>query len=247
MSLRAISILLASIVVLTHLHGVDVWISDLAYDFGTKSWLIDHTDSEWRTVLYDGPKALLILFALILIAMVIVPTKRAARLFSRREALFVIICLAVVPGVVGMIKQNSGVSCPYSIEHYGGSVANSLGEAHLSSIRNRTQVVGCWPSGHTSGGFALLALAFLGRSTNTRTTLALGSLTLGSAMGVYQVLRGAHFASHILLTLCIALLLIALVQRLLPPGAPYRNAPSPLSLKNFRPQFDGFSTTRTSN
>lgn len=119
-----------------------------------------------------------------------------------------------------MIKQNSGVSCPYSIQRYGGSVADSLGDFQTSSYRRRESVVGCWPSGHASGGFALLALAFLSRSRRIRTIFALTGLVAGSSMGIYQVLRGAHFPSHILLTLIISLLTIRVVALLYPPLAP---------------------------
>jgi membrane-associated PAP2 superfamily phosphatase len=217
LSLRYIAAIAISIVLLTQLHGVDLWISDAAYDFSSGSWTIDHATSVWRNLLYDGPKALLILFALVLIGIVTFSPKKLAIFINRREAAFLLICLAVGPGVVGAIKHHSGVSCPYSIQRYGGEVPDSLGRLHISTGQSGESVVGCWPSGHASGGFALLALAFLPRSRRVRTTLLLTSLTAGSATGVYQVLRGAHFASHILITLCICLLLIGVVASLFPP------------------------------
>ena len=232
------TILVAMIIALTQLHSVDIWISDRAYDFASGSWIIDHANSTWRVFLYDGPKALLVLFGIFLIGIAVVPVKKISRFINRREAVFLLLCLAVVPGAVGIIRSNSGVSCPYSIERYGGSVADTLGQAHISSPQFRDQVSGCWPSGHVSGGFALLALAFLGRPTVVRRRIFVTALTTGTVMGVYQVLRGAHFASHILVTLCIAILLISLVEKLMPPVA--RKSPGVLLryFRHYRPHFD---------
>jgi len=214
------AIALLAIVTLTQIHAADVWISDAAYGFGSNSWLIDHEVSVWRWVLYDGPKAFLIVLALVLVVTAAWRTSIPNGLLARREAFFLFLCLAVVPGVTGVIKQNSGVSCPYVIERYGGVVADSVAQVHITSFRDRDSIIGCWPSGHASGGFALLALAFLPRSRKARIKLALPGLVAGTAMGIYQVLRGAHFASHIAVTLCVAVLLISLVSAAFPlsPG-----------------------------
>lgn len=219
MSIRNIvAIAFLAMVMLTQLHSADVWLSDAAYDFDSSSWLIDHTASVWRSIFYDGPKALLIVLGLILVVISAWRTNPASSLHTRREALFLFLCLAIVPGVTGAIKQNSGVSCPYAIERYGGIVADVFGEARITSYQDRDSITGCWPSGHASGGFALLALAFLRRPRKTKLKLALPGLAAGSAMGIYQILRGAHFASHIAVTLCAAILLISLVSTAFPPS-----------------------------
>ncbi len=218
MSWRLAAALIVAIVALLQLHALDIAISDYAYDFDSSTWLVDHTNGKWRYLFYDGPKALLVLFALVLIALAAGSLSRLSRYINRREAIFLFLCLAVVPGVIGTIKHNSGVSCPYAIQRYGGDAPDSFGRLHINYHQAGDSVVGCWPSGHASGGFALLALAFLPRTRRVRVTLAVSILVAGGLMGTYQVLRGAHFTSHILVTLCMSWLLIGAISSVFPPG-----------------------------
>lgn len=218
-------------VILTQFEGLDVGLSDYFYNETTRSWPIEHATSNWRIALYDGPKALFILLWLLLIGFALCPGRFrsskhiAEKYLSHREALFLILCLSVVPSTVGIIKKNSGVSCPYAMERYGGKAIDSSGHFHANSFALRDDVVGCWPSGHASGGFALIGFVFLARSRRIRTRLAVTSLTTGSAMGTYQVLRGAHFISHIIITLCAAIILISIIYIVFPP-APSRSRSS---------------------
>lgn len=214
---KAVAIVAVVITVLSQLHALDTWISDTAYDVESHAWMIDHATSAWRFILYDGPKRLIILIGLLLVLYSVWPVRIASRILARREAIFLLICLALVPTVIGAIRQNSGVACPYSIQRYGGELSDHVAYSSISSFRNRAQIVGCWPSGHVSGGFALLGFAFLCRLRNTRIKFAIASVTAGASMGVYQILRGAHFASHIAITLCIAFLLISTISTVYPP------------------------------
>jgi membrane-associated PAP2 superfamily phosphatase len=70
---------------------------------------------------------------------------------------------------------------------------------------------GCWPSGHASGGFALLCLGWLGRRRVAQRWLLVPGIVAGFTMGTYQIARGAHFASHVLVTGLISVLLIQLI------------------------------------
>ncbi|MDR2512737.1 MAG: phosphatase PAP2 family protein, partial [Puniceicoccales bacterium] len=73
-----------------------------------------------------------------------------------------------------------------------------------------------FPAAHASGGFALMALAMLARNRRNQILLVTLGITLGWAMGFYQMLRGAHYLSHTLVTWCIAALIITLLAKLLP-------------------------------
>lgn len=71
----------------------------------------------------------------------------------------------------------------------------------------------CWPAGHASGGFALLAFRLLAGDPQRRrlvTGLALGA---GWWMGGYQMLKGAHFISHTLVTLSLSVAIAAIAER----------------------------------
>jgi membrane-associated PAP2 superfamily phosphatase len=224
---------LLAIAALTRFPGVDIWLSDRAYDFSLGTWAIDHSSSMWRPVLYEGPKALIIAFALALIAIVIRPTWLKRLRLSRREAIFLLLGLALVPATVGLVRDHSGVACPRALQRYGGEVENDFGHIDSMQFMQDDRPGDCWPSGHASGGFALLGLAFLNRSKRTRVQFAVLSLSVGGAMGFYQVLHGAHFASHIAITLLLALALIQAIRLVMPErsiersGFRYDSAPAP--------------------
>lgn len=200
-----------AIVAVTQLSAFDLWLSDHAYDFDLGRWAIDHSSSVWRPVFYDGPKALIIAFGLALIASIARPAWLLKLQLSHREAVFLLVCLATVPGMVGLVRQHSGVSCPRALQHYGGRIEDKFGQVDAVGFLQEARPGKCWPSGHASGGFALLCLAFLSRARQARLRFAIFGLGVGSAMGVYQVLRGAHFASHIIVTMLMA---VALIQGL---------------------------------
>lgn len=197
-----------AVIVVSQLNAFDIWLSDHAYDFELAAWAIDHSSSIWRPILYDGPKALIIVFGLFLIAAIVRVTWLSGLRLSRREAVFLLLCLAIVPAIVGLTREHSGVTCPRDLQHYGGQVDDDFGHVNPLVIFRDTRPGSCWPSGHVSAGFALLCLAFLDRKRRTRLQFAVFSLSVGGAMGAYQILRGAHFVSHIVITLLIALMLI---------------------------------------
>lgn len=206
---------LLAIAAVVQMSAIDIWLSDSVYDFALNHWMIDHSSSIWRPFLYEGPKVLIIAFGLVIIATVARPEWLPLLGFSRREAIFLFLCLAAVPAVVGVVREYSGVSCPRVLQQYGGQIENRFGQVEFSRFFDGEQTGKCWPSGHASGGFALLALSFLCRSRRTRlafTALAIGT---GAAMGAYQVFRGAHFASHIVVTMLLSLVLISLLRIML--------------------------------
>ncbi|WP_112991693.1 phosphatase PAP2 family protein [Herminiimonas fonticola] len=101
---------------------------------------------------------------------------------------------------ISFLKATSIHACPWDIEMYGG---------HLPWLPLFTQLTThivpghCWPGGHASGGFALVAGYFSfkeDRPAWARMFLITG-LVFGFVMGFVQIVRGAHFLSHNLWTL----------------------------------------------
>lgn len=205
-----------AIAAVTQLTAFDLWLSDHAYDFDLGNWAIDHGNSIWRPFFYEGPKALIIAFALALVASIVRPAWLLRLRISRKEAVFLLLCLATVPAVIGLVRQHSTVSCPRALQYYGGQVEDKFGHVDGSRFFQEVRPGGCWPSGHASGGFALLCLAFLNRARRTRLQFAILGLGVGGAMGVYQVLWGAHFASHVVVTMLMALVLIQGLRLVMP-------------------------------
>lgn len=110
-----------------------------------------------------------------------------------------LITVAVLFGLgaltVGVLKATSHHSCPWDLMEYGGKAISYplFGQVPDGSGPGR-----CFPGGHASSGFAVMALFFL--FYRERPTLAWCCLAAGAALGLImgygQVMRGAHFFSH---------------------------------------------------
>lgn len=111
---------------------------------------------------------------------------------------------------VPALKRLSATSCPWDVVDYGGAVP-------WVSHWAWTVVDGgpghCFPSGHAVTAFAFLVPALAGRRAHPRAARrALAAvLAAGFAFGAVQMLRGAHYLSHVLWSgwLCAALAVAA--------------------------------------
>ena len=115
-----------------------------------------------------------------------------ARHLPRAGVGAVLLNLVAVPA----LKRSATTSCPWDLAAFGGSAryvshwdwgVPDLGPGH------------CFPSGHAVAGFAFIALYFVWRHNapaKARRWL-LYALSTGLAYGTAQVLRGAHFVSHV--------------------------------------------------
>ena len=99
-------------------------------------------------------------------------------------ALYLFLCLAAGPGLVAVGKHWSAVDCPWDLARYGGTP--ELAGGH------------CFPSGHSSGAFALFAFYFLLRERQPRAAVAAlaAALAAGILFAWVQWARGAHFPTH---------------------------------------------------
>ncbi len=194
-------------------HPFDLQVADLVFEPQTASWPVAHEAGWLRASFYDGPKLLLVIFGLALLLAVLSPRLLGAQPLPKATLRFLFLCMLLVPAVTGLVKSASGVSCPYAIERFGGLMPDANSAFSVAGFANSQRSDGCWPSGHVSGAFALLGLVLLPIPRRRLVTTAI--LFAGFSMGAYQVARGAHFVSHIAVSLCIAIIVIALLQRLL--------------------------------
>ncbi|QQQ52612.1 phosphatase PAP2 family protein [Pseudomonas syringae] len=120
--------------------------------------------------------------------------------FARRHRLdffFVIVAFALSTGMIHYLKSHTSVYCPVETTLYGGS------QAHIEWFRNfnllhEAGAGRCWPGGHASSAFSLLALYFVARRycwQHSKILLAV-ILLLGMIYGTTRVLQGWHFMSH---------------------------------------------------
>ena len=116
----------------------------------------------------------------------------------RRLLVFLLLAMALSPLSVALLNAASSRQCPWDIEEFGGSVAyNGLFERPAPGAPPGH----CFPAGHASTGFALMAFYFtahaLRRRQAARYALLL-TLLAGLVLGFGRVIQGAHFASDVL-------------------------------------------------
>jgi membrane-associated PAP2 superfamily phosphatase len=126
------------------------------------------------------------------------PVLRFAR-DHRRDFLFVVVAFAICTGVIHFLKSHTSVYCPIETTLYGGKIAHVEWYENFQLFREAGDGR-CWPGGHASGGFTMLALYFVARRYQWRFSKAVmyGSLLLGFVYGTTRVLQGWHYMSHTL-------------------------------------------------
>lgn len=183
---------------------------------GRHSWLLED-------FLHDRVKQAVIVIGVLAIAGFLVsllPTRLAR---WRRSLGYLVLALGVSTSIVTPLKALTGVHCPWSLTDFGGQETFTP----LLAERAPTLKPGrCWPGGHASAGFSLLALFFVLRDRRPRLArYALGlALGLGTVMSLGRVMQGAHFLSHNLWTLlfdwtiCLACYRLLLYRRAATPA-----------------------------
>lgn len=179
--------------------AVDFRLAQSFFDPSTQSFplketpllsIVGHTALKWF--------ALTIWLACLLLA---IASSWVPRLRSWRRPLVLFVLMAGCSSLaVAFLKASSPHSCPWDLAAFGGDAQWFPLFGPLSELPGPGR---CWPGGHASGGFALVAGYFALRTSRrhwARWSLAIG-LGLGAFMSAVQMARGAHFLSHNLWTL----------------------------------------------
>jgi len=204
---------LAVVLVVFELTLLDLAIQDHLYDFAQHRWIVDGNEPVGRLLFYHGPKAAVFAVGAVLLALLFGPARWRERLrFDRRGLAVAVLTLATLPALAGLGKNFTNVFCPSDLRRYGGRVpyvalCGDYPEGDRPAERGH-----CFPAGHASGGFALIGLMWLRGSRSWRRGALLLGLAAGAWMGGYQMLKGAHYLSHTLVTLALAFV-VALAWR----------------------------------
>src|SRR5690606_28600525 len=126
--------------------------------------------------------------------------KLALLKIPRRDLFVAVLTIATAPALVALGKATTDTFTPAQIRRYGGEVPYVKVIEHYPPGDHPAKRGRGFPAGHASGGFALLALAGLASSRRGRATGIAMGLTFGIVMGTYQMLKGAHYLSHTLVT-----------------------------------------------
>lgn len=211
-----LGILLGIVLAMFEVTQWDLFIQDLMYDFEQHQWRVPRNWAIPRAVFYHGMKyGVILIGSILLVSLTFTPGLRARLLpatrGSRAPVFAAVLMIAGLPAGVGWLKQTTDVYFPSQITRYGGD------KPYLKLFEQRPQQREPgdrgrgFPAGHASGGFALIGLVMIVPTVWRRRTLA-AALGYGSCMAAYQTLNGAHYLSHSVTTLLLALILLALME-----------------------------------
>lgn len=193
-----IPLALMALLLLLDPSGLDFAIEHLFYQPG-QGFIGQH--SFWlEDILHDRAKQLIIVFGVLAIVGLLISLLPTRFKVWRRSLSFLVLALGLSTSIVTPLKALTAVQCPWSLTEFGGTETFTP----LLSERAPTASPGrCWPGGHASSGFSLLALFFLLRDKRPRTARAalVFALGLGAVFSLGRMMQGAHFLSHNLWTL----------------------------------------------
>lgn len=115
----------------------------------------------------------------------------------RRDLLFIVVSFAVITGMIHFFKSHTSIYCPVETTLYGGTMEKKEWFENFS-LFHEAGAGRCWPGGHASGGFTMVALYFVARRYRWRHAKAVlyASTVLGAVYGTTRVVQGWHFMSH---------------------------------------------------
>lgn len=190
---RDVGIALAALlpVVAWDASGLDLAVQRL---FGNADGFVWRSHWATSTVLHQGGRALAWVVVALLALNVVRPLGCS---LTRGERLRWLLVTLLVFTVVPLVKDTSATSCPWSLAEFGGKAS------YVSHWRWGVGDGGpgrCFPSGHATSAAAFFTGWFALRRQHPRAArLWLGAaLLLTVLMGGAQVMRGAHYVSHVL-------------------------------------------------
>jgi membrane-associated PAP2 superfamily phosphatase len=196
---------------------LDLRVQDRFYD-PVRGWAVDAKARVPRLVFYEGPKWLLVLFVLVLLACIVAPAPLASSLpLSPVQAGFLLSSVLVAPVVAWFIKRHTGVLYPCHVQRYGGKEPYRTLLESIPRVPGRRRGRG-FPAAHCSGAFALMALYFVMPGPLRWLGLAFG-LAAGWIVGLYQMLKGVHYLSHTIVTMFLVWGIVLVLSRLFGLGA----------------------------
>jgi membrane-associated PAP2 superfamily phosphatase len=115
----------------------------------------------------------------------------------RRVLVFLLCTMALGPLSVTAGKAVSNRHCPWDIDEFGGFAPYTR---LLQPLPDGVEPGGCFPAGHSSTGFVLMAFYFaayaIGWRRSARYALAI-ALVAGIVLGFGRIVQGAHFLTHV--------------------------------------------------
>ena len=205
--------LLIAVIALFQFSNLDIFVQSFFYDFDKKSWLIDKNEPILKFFFYDGIKNLLLFFGLLILVSLIFFRKNILVQEYKKGLTIVLLSAILVPSIIGFFKDITNTPCPCNIVYFNGTYPDKkVFDSYPKDFIQKSKVK-CWPAGHASGGFALMALFFLFKTPKNQKKALFVALIIGWSMGIYKMLLGDHFFSHTIITMLMAWLIILIIVK----------------------------------
>ena len=205
--------LLIAVITLFQFSNLDIFVQNFFYNFETKNWIIDKDEPILKFFFYDGIKNLLILFAVNILIFLIFLRKKELIQEYKKGLIIVLLSAIFVPIIISSLKAISNTPCPCNIVNFNGTYPETKVFDSYPKDFIQTSKAKCWPAGHASGGFALMALFFLFKTPKNQKRALAVALVIAWSMGLYKMLLGDHFLSHTIITMIMAWLIILIIVK----------------------------------
>jgi len=208
--------ILALILVLAFFEftNADVIIQEYLYSPLDKSWFLKDPVHLYRSIFYNGIKIPIYIVGFGAIVASLISWKKNIWPLHRKGLFIVSLSLMILPFSIAVVGKNlTNVQCPYDLDHFSGRFPYVKLFDHYPKNPNspdgKFPQGRCFPAGHASGGFALMGFVCFFRDKRKNIFAFIFSMIMGWTMGIYQMLRGAHFLSHTLTTMILAIILVS--------------------------------------
>lgn len=201
---------------------VILWLGEYTnVDLLLANWFYDaqsHT-FPWRyhwitsTFLHYWVKKAIVAFGFLLMAVALVDAVKhlpGISAWPRIRLRMVAWSALLVPWVISTIKSYSVLACPWDLQRYGGDAPYLR---LLDAVPPGLPPGHCFPAGHASAGLWLAAFAvfWLPAQPAKAMRVFLAGLSVGIFLGIVQQVRGAHFLTHTLWSVWIAIAIMLII------------------------------------
>jgi membrane-associated PAP2 superfamily phosphatase len=199
--------------------SLDLWLADWWFALQGGHWAWRNHWVSYGLIHHHG-KQLIIAIGLSALLMLASSFIRPAFRHWRGPMSYLFTSMAVVPALIASSKRFSPVDCPWDLSRYGGNLPYVRTFEHSFGA---TDLGHCFPAGHASAGFILLAMYFAALPMLRKPQrLLLPGLAIGWIFALGQQSRGAHFLSHDLWTLSLCWFCALAMFLLFRPGGWYQ-------------------------
>ncbi len=212
--------LLIAVVLVFDATALDVWVQNHFYDAtaldkpALQRWMVYKYDKTSEFWFHRTAKVAVEIFGGLIFVFGVLGFFAKPLSPYRYRFLFLPCAMLMVALLVGGAKHFTNTYCPNQTVLYGGDKPYMRLLEPYPADFHPAKKGKCFPAGHATAGFGLMALyfMFIGRKIARRVGLAVG-LGMGWTLGIFQMIRGEHFLSHTLFTMVASWLVILLTHQ----------------------------------